>query len=346
MNPTSVSRPHGRLARTRLAALAVTAAAALALTACAGSSEAAPSDTAAGASAEDLELNVQYSVFNGPLNRAAAVDLQPEGLTVNYIDGAGIDVGQGLTTGAFDVAQWGEVGPVTSYYNGGTDIRVIGTTDANGGAHTILVGPDNDAQTIADLEGGTTVFSRSTNSYIQFLTAIEEAGLQEDDFTIIESVPDATAALLSGQVDFIISIEPVSSSLVETKGLRELTNGEGRVDNHYPLITNQAVLDDPDKSAALEIYLAALREHFEWADASEANAQKEAEAVAALNGVSLEVAVAAGEKVSNEWIPIDSAFVEKERALVDFFVQSGAFESFPDGFEEIYDDRFNAILVG
>ena len=323
--------------RSRILAAAGAAVLALGLAACSGGADAASGDE------DELTLNVQYSIFNGPLNRAAAADLQPDGVTVNYVDGTGIDVGQGLTAGTFDLAQWGEVGPVTTYSNGGTDIRVVGSTGENGQAHVILVGPDSTATSIADLEGGTTVFSRSTNSYIQFLKAIDDAGLEERDFTILESVPDSTAALLSGQVDFVISIEPVASSLIETKGLRELANGEGYVDNYYPLVTNQATLDDPEKSEALEIYLTALRDLF---DEQAANPDEEAEQVAALNEVSVDVARTAGEKVSDEFIPIDDAYIEKERALVEFFVETGAFDGFPDGFEEIYDDRFNEILAG
>lgn len=313
----------------------------LAVAGCAAGGSSAAENTAADGD-EPLQLTVQYSIFNGPLNRAAAADLQPEGLEVTYVDGAGIDVAQGLTTGAFDLAQWGEVGPVTSYVNGGTGIRVIGSTDANGSAHTILVGPDSTARSLADLEGGTTVFSRSTNSYIQFLKAAEEVGLGEDDFTILEQVPDATSALLSGQVDFIISIEPVSSSLVETKGLRELSDGEGRIDNYYPLVTDQGRLDDPAKRAALESYLAALNDFFAT---SADDPEKEAADVAALNGISVDAARIAGEKVSSTWIPIDDAFIETERALIEFFVGTGAFQTFPEGFEEIYVSDFNDILV-
>ena len=321
-------------------AAAAAIAAATSLAACSSASGRADAE-APGQREEVLELDVQYSIFNGPLNRAAAANLQPEGLKVNYIDGAGIDVGQGLTTGSFDLAQWGEVGPVTSFVNGGEDIRVIGSTDANGAAHTILVGPDSTAQSIADLKGGTVVFSRSTNAYLQFLKTIEEAGLQESDFTIVESVPDQIAALISGEVDFIISIEPISSSFVETKGLRELTNGEGKVDNYYPLVTTQTIIDE--KREALEIYAAALREHLAY---GAANPEEEAALVADFNDTSIDVALAAGEKVSSEFILIDDAFLAKESALVDFFVETGAFAEAPEGFDVIFDRSFNDILAG
>jgi hypothetical protein len=108
------------------------------------------------------------------------------------------------------------------------------------------------------------------------------------------------------------------------------------------LNTTQQILDDPDKHRAIELFLAALREHF---DAAEANAEQEAEDLAALNGVSVAAAAAGLPKVSNTFIPIDDAYIARTRLLVDFFVGTGAFTEFPEGFEEIYVSDFNGILA-
>ncbi len=324
----------------RFAAALLVGAALIGLTACTGQEPTAESQE----SSEDaLKLNVQYSIFSGPLNRAAAANIQPEGVEVTYVNSATgtVNTGQGLVTGAWDLAQWGDIGPVTGFANG-ADLRVIGSTDSNGAAHIILVGPDSTAETIADLKGGTVYAGKLTNAYVQFLREVEKHGLSESDFTVVESISDPASALIAGELDAFISIEPQASHLIETKGLRELSNGEGLIDNFYTLNTTQQILDDPDKHRAIELFLAALREHF---DAAEANAEQEAEDLAALNGVSVAAAAAGLPKVSNTFIPIDDAYIARTRLLVDFFVGTGAFTEFPEGFEEIYVSDFNGILA-
>ncbi len=305
---------------------------------------AAPGSDDASSDGDTLKLKVAYfpSAVTNQFARAAAANLQPDGLEVEYVPTGSVGPAQGLVSGAWDIATWGEVGAASTYVNGGTDIRVIASSGDNGAAHEILVRGDSTAQTIADLKGGTGVFDRSTNAYAQFLATIAQYGLEESDYTILENVPDDASALASGQVDFIISIEALASDLIERDGFRELSNGEGLINNYYPVVTTSEILADADKHEAIELYLVALKDYLAWADE---NPEEEATSIADFFGVSESAALNGSEKLSNVFIPIDDTYIAKEQDLINFFVEHGAFDSYPTGIEEIYDGEFNDVLT-
>lgn len=102
----------------------------------------------------------------------------------------------------------------------GLDIRIILVTDISHGGDAII-GRTND-QTLADLKGKRIGVEGSALGAYFITRALKESGLALDDVHIENlHVNEHEAAFLSGQVDAVVTFEPVRTSLLH-KGGKEL----------------------------------------------------------------------------------------------------------------------------
>jgi sulfonate transport system substrate-binding protein len=245
-----------------------------------------------------------------------------------------------INGGQIDLTEVGDVGAIQSYLNGG-DVRVIAVTQPNDGNVGLLVPKDSPAKSIADLKGKKIAFLRSTNSYTFFLHLVQEAGLKESDFQVVEiSGPDGNAAFANGQVDAYFSIDPNMADLIEKTGGRIIVGGPGYAQNLYPyLATTKAV---EDKAPALRAVVAALSDTITWVHA---NPDQQAALLAPKLGFSetaIETSYARGSKALQ---PIDATFYASEQAVADELLQVGIIKK-PIEVPDLFLGDFNDALAG
>ena len=200
---------RGRTARTFAALAAV---AALALTGCV-----AGEDTAGASAVEDADggtLTVDFATYNplsliikdqGWLEEALAED----GVTVEWVQSAGSNkANENLRSGAIDVGSTAGSAALLNRANG-SPIKVIDVFSQPEWA-ALVVGPDSDITSVADLAGKSVAATKGTDPYFFLVQALEEAGLSLSDVTVEQlQHADGRAALENGSVDAWIGLDPI-----------------------------------------------------------------------------------------------------------------------------------------
>ncbi len=97
----------------------------------------------------------------------------------------------------------------------GVPVSIIWALDTSYGGDGILA--SNDIKELADMKGKSVALDVGTTSHIFLLTALEKAGLGEDDINIVpvSSSGDAGAAFVAGNVDAAVTWEPWLTKGVE-----------------------------------------------------------------------------------------------------------------------------------
>jgi NitT/TauT family transport system substrate-binding protein len=132
-----------------------------------------------------------------------------------------------VTSGSSDIATTSATQGVTGISNG-LPIKIIsnGSFSPSEGNTEILVLPDSDIQSFADLAGRTvSTVALQGLFHLGTLSAVENAG---GDWTTVEAIPgqqpDLADALAAGRVDAIVIQEPFLSQFLRDYGFRSLGN--------------------------------------------------------------------------------------------------------------------------
>lgn len=287
------------------------------------------------------KLVLGYSTVFGFLNLAAAQNLQPEGVEVEYKKFTNFnDMLAALNSGNLDLTEIGDVGAVSSFANGG-DIRVVASTESNARATGFIVGPDSTARSFADLKGQRISFNKATNAYPNFLGAIAAEGLTESDFEVVQlPSEEGYTALINGDVGAKEGIEPTESNFLLTHGGRELVSGEGFIQNYYPYVSPTSTVEK--KSDALSAFLKGLRGVITWAAA---NPAEHAALVAPTLGVSEQAVIEGYSRGAKDLTPLDARYQANVQKVVDVFLQVGQLKKQPD-LDTLLDGRFNDVIFG
>lgn len=312
----------------RLPLLAAAIVAVVALSACGSSSdsgnataagEPAASTTTAAAldPAHPVTVTVGVPRSFGYLSTLWARNVQPAGVHVEYkYFPLFTDMLTALNAGKIDLTEVGDVGAIQSYVNGGK-VQAIAVTQPNDKNLGLLVPKDSTAQTFADLKGKKIAFLKATNSYTAFLHQIEQAGLKESDFKIVEiSGPPANKAFQARQIDAIWSIDPNMADLIEQTGGRIIATGkDANVENLYPYVaTTDAIAK---KKAALGAVIQAVADQFPWIKAHPDEQAKLLAPKLGFSETSIKTTYARGAQALQQ---IGPAFYAHEQKVIDELV--------------------------
>jgi NitT/TauT family transport system substrate-binding protein len=103
------------------------------------------------------------------------------------------------------------------HYAKGTEETVLFAMDESSGGDGIVAGPD--ITSLADLKGKTVGLDKSSTSYFFFLTALQTAGVKEEEVNIMEmGASDAGAAFVAGNLDAAVTWEPWLSNAGQREG--------------------------------------------------------------------------------------------------------------------------------
>ena len=209
----SRSRFTSRFSPRPLAVLAATAAAfSLALTGCV-----AGEDAPAGAASEGADggtLNIDFATYN-PLSLVIKdqgwleATLAEQGVEVNWVQSAGSNkANEALRAGAIDVGSTAGSAALLARSNG-SPIKTIDIFSQPEWS-ALVVGPDSDITSVADLAGKSVAATKGTDPYFFLVQALEEAGLSTTDVTV-ENLQhaDGRTALENGAVDAWAGLDPI-----------------------------------------------------------------------------------------------------------------------------------------
>lgn len=126
-----------------------------------------------------------------------------------------------LAASEIDLAWMGEFPAVTGYSNGmPIEILMVERLDATN--VRLAVNPAAGIQSLADLKGKRIAASVGSTSHNHLLHALKQAGLRQEDVTIVNLAPaNMPPAYLAGQVDAALTWEP-NIGIIEREGARTL----------------------------------------------------------------------------------------------------------------------------
>ncbi|HWO74442.1 MAG TPA: ABC transporter substrate-binding protein [Bacillus sp. (in: firmicutes)] len=138
-------------------------------------------------------IDVELSIIEGLAERKQA-------LAGGQVDGMATALDVQVTMAAADVP-----------------MEVVWLLDDSYGGDGIIV--KNDINSVEELKGKKVAFEQGSTSHLLLLTALEEAGLTDQDVEMVQmSAGDAGAAFVAGQVDAAVTWEPWLSKASEANG--------------------------------------------------------------------------------------------------------------------------------
>ena len=209
--------------------IAVAAASILALTGCvAGEGATEPSDS--GNNSEQLTvLKLDYSYWN-PLSLVIRdqgwleADLEQQGIAVEWVLSAGSSKAlENLNAEAIDIGSTAGSAVFAARANGAA-LKTVGVFSQPNWA-SLVVGPDSDIASAADLKGKKIAAASGTDPYFFLLRALSEAGLSSADVEIVNLIhADGQKALESGEVDAWAGLDPLTATSERTFGAKIILN--------------------------------------------------------------------------------------------------------------------------
>jgi sulfonate transport system substrate-binding protein len=189
--------------------------------------------------------------------------LEPYGVTEieSFQFGNGPDLNNALAGGSLDIGIYGDT-PAINFRASGQETRVI--NQARVGLEANLFTPEGGAESLEDLDGGTIGVPQGSYMHRFVLGLLEEEGLADSVTVTNLLIPDAVAALQSGDVDAFAapwSFVPV----LEAQGLPELLSTfpdhPDLAGSSVTVVTEELLAADPDlvegwneaRTAALEL---------------------------------------------------------------------------------------------
>lgn len=215
-----------RLLRSLAVAASATAALALGLAGCAAQPASSGSDSEA--AGETIRMGTQpwlgYGQWYVAEDQGFFTDRGVDVALSSF--NADADVNAALAANRLDMANVGAQAAL-QFIEQGLDVSIVLMLDSATDADAILSGEG--VTEVADLAGKKVAFERGATSEILLAEALDEAGLDFDDVTVVEASADKVAPmLLAGRVDAGVTYEPyISEALGAGKGITAVaTAGE------------------------------------------------------------------------------------------------------------------------
>ncbi|HEY0821674.1 MAG TPA: NrtA/SsuA/CpmA family ABC transporter substrate-binding protein [Rhizobacter sp.] len=163
-----------------------------------------------------------------------------------------------LAAGEIDLAWMGEFPAVTGFSNG-MPIEILMMERLDFTNVRLVVNPAAGVQSVADLKGKKVAVSVGSTSHNHLLRALSQAGLKQEDVTIVNLSPaNMPPAYVAGQVDAALTWEP-NVGLMEKAGARSIatTRSLGMITGGIWVARQAFTKDSP---AAVQGFLKTWRE--------------------------------------------------------------------------------------
>lgn len=271
--------------------------------------------TAAG-QLEDLPYEIEFSTFtSGPP--------QVEALNAGQIDVAVT----GNTPPVFGAAAGARVSIVSAYANGGEGDQ-------------ILVRPDSDVGSVADLAGRKVLVAKGTSAHGHLLLQLRKAGVDPESVELVFLQPaEAGSAFARGDADAWAIWDPYTAIAQTTSETRTLTTAAEASNGFWFGLASHDALADPRRQTAIADFLVRLAEAGTWtAENPEEWARFYGEAV----DLTPEAAQLSQSRSTRRPVALADT-IAREQELADVFTEDGQIESVDVA--ELADDRFAEDLA-
>jgi sulfonate transport system substrate-binding protein len=205
----------------------------------------------------------------------------------------------------------------------------------------ILVGPNSDIKTVADLKGKNIAANAGTDPYFFLLQALDEAGIGLDEVTITQlQHADGKTALEAGTVDAWSGLDPLLSASVVDAGSKIIYDNPDF--NSYGLLnaTETFLSKSPDIA---QVVVDAYEKAREWAIA---NPDEAAQILADVAGI--DIAIATSVLIDRTNLEVDpkpgKAQTDVLTIIGPIFVESGAVAS-QDQIDDALDSLFDTTYI-
>jgi sulfonate transport system substrate-binding protein len=273
------------------------------------------------ASAEDTVLKVGVPQAFGYFAALWQHNVQVPGVTIEYkYFPNSTDLNDAILSGSVDLEDQGEIGPIQMAANGAKN-KVVACTASNGRNTNLVVRPDVQAETFADLRGKRIAYAQNNNHKLFVVHLLKKYGMKDGDInsTDIQGA-EAVSAFVTGRVDATSQNSPTAAQILEkVPGSRVIETGDKNgISNLYCVLATPNAIDK--KAAAVRAFLKEYEKTIAWA---KANPDDYAALVAPKLGVSDYAIKTALSNNSGGLAIIDAAFLKQKQAYADELFDSG-----------------------
>jgi sulfonate transport system substrate-binding protein len=316
--------------RSRLYAVTVLAAAGLAAAGCSSSSSSsstASSTTSPSASSSSVNLSSVTLNIGDQKGTGAEAVLTAAGLLstlpfhVTWSDfTSGPPMLEAMASGSVDIGGVGDAPPVFAA-SGGEQVEIVGARETNGDQDALLVPRGSPITSISQLKGKKIAYGSGSSANYNLLTVLTKAGLTTKGVSLVNLQPaEALAAFTSGDVAAWDIWPPYVQQVVTQDGARVLATGSAYGSPYSFEVASKAAVANPDKAAAIKVYLATLDKAYTWA-ATHPSAWAAAWGKAA--GLPTSIMDVAAKTDATTPVAITSTTVSSEQNLVNQFFAAG-----------------------
>src|ERR1700733_6243380 len=259
----------------RISAVAVLAAVALAAAGCssAGSSSSPAASSAAPGASSSSAVNLSSVTLDigDQKGTGAEAVLAAAGLLsslpfhVSWSDfTSGPPMLEAMASGSVDIGGVGDAPPVFAA-SGGEAVEIVGARQTNGDQDAVVVPKNSPITSISQLKGKKIAYGSGSSGNYNLLTVLTKAGLTTKDVTLVNLQPaDALAAFTSGAVDAWDIWPPYVQQVVAQDGAKVIAVGPQYGSPYSFEVAAKAALANPQKAAAIKIYLQTLNKAYAW----------------------------------------------------------------------------------
>jgi sulfonate transport system substrate-binding protein len=344
------------ISRSKFYAVTVLAAAGLAAAGCSSSSSSSassgtsaastssPSASSSSVNLSSVTLNVGDQKGTGAeavLTAAGLLNTLP--FHVNWTDfTSGPPMLEAMASGSVDIGGVGDAPPVFAA-SGGEAVEIVGARTTNGDQDALIVPKNSPITSISQLKGKKIAYGSGSSANYNLLTVLTKAGLTTKDVSLVNLQPAlALAAFTSGSVDAWDIWPPYVQQVVAQDGAKVLATGSGYGSPYSFEVASKAAVANPDKAAAIKVYLATLDKAYVWT-ATHPTAWATAWGKAA--GLPTSIMDVAAKTDANTPAQITSATISSEQGLVNQFFAAGLIPN-KVNISDYITEEFNSTVSG
>jgi sulfonate transport system substrate-binding protein len=249
---------------------------------------------------------------------------------------------EAMASGSVDVGGVGDAPPVFAA-SGGEAVEIVGARETSGDQDAVVVPKGSPITSITQLKGKKIAYGSGSSANYNLLTVLTKAGLTTKDVSLVNLQPaEALAAFTSGSVDAWDIWPPYVQQVVAQDHARVLATGSAYGSPYSFEVASKAAVADPQKAAAISVYLKTLDNAYVWA-AAHPDAWATAWGKAA--GLPASVMNVAAKADATTPIAITPAITASEQNLVDQFYSAGLIPTKID-ISTYVTTQFNATVSG
>lgn len=191
---------------------------------------------------------------------------------ISYVQfDVGRDVNTAMSGGSLDLATIGTPPGTTGIVNQ-LPYKVYYLHDIIGTSEALVARSDAGISAVTDLKGKRVATAFGSTSHFSLLAALQDAGVSEDDVTLLDmSAPDTVAAWGRGELDAAYMWQPAQEQLVEAGGTVIITSQQladkGHITGEFGIVSNDFLAAHADVvKGYIDILDQATKEYREASD--------------------------------------------------------------------------------